>query len=294
MTFWHHIGLPRGRMLAVGRRTLVVGTLNVTPDSFYDGGRFFPDAQKAIARLGEILYQGANIVDIGGESTRPGSVPISAEEELARVIPVINAARKRFGPAPVISIDTCKSEVASRALEAGGDMINCLGGTLFDQSVARVAAESGCPIVIYHIRGSPRTMQEGEIMYEDIIGDIKKFFEEQIAFLIKSGARKEQCIIDPGIGFGKTVAQNLEIIRRLGEFKTLGLPIMIDVSRKGHLGVILKDAFGMSEIPPPEERLEAGLAETAVAVMNGAGMVRTHDVFETRKFLAVIDAVRQA
>lgn len=288
-----HISFGNRSPLPLGERTLVVGTLNVTPDSFYDGGKFFPDVEKAIARIGEILKQGADIIDIGGESTRPGSVSISAEEELARVIPVIRRARERFGPAPVMSIDTCKSQVAREALDAGADIVNSLGGTVFDQTIAGVVAESGCPIVIYHIRGNPRTMQKGEIVYRDVVRDIIEFFEEQIAFLVKSGAKKEQCITDPGIGFGKTVEQNLEIIRRLTEFKTLGLPIMIGVSRKSHLGVILKNAFDAAYVLSPEERLEASLAETAVAVLNGADIVRAHDVWETKKFLAVIDAIRR-
>ncbi len=286
--------LPGDRQIVLGKRTLIVGTLNVTPDSFYDGGKFFPDVERAIARIGEILNEGADIVDIGGESTRPGSVPISAEEELARVIPVIRRAREKFGHSPVISVDTYKSQVARKALATGADIINSLGGTVFDAKMADVVAESGCPIVIYHIRGNPRTMQEGGIVYQDVVGDIKKFFEEQIALLIKSRAKKEQCIIDPGIGFGKTAEQNLEIIKRLAEFKTLGLPIMIGVSRKSHLGVILKNALGAAEVLPPEERLEASLAETAVAVSNGADIVRTHDVWETRKFLAVMDAIKHS
>ena len=287
------IELPQDKMLEIGTRTLVVGTLNVTPDSFYDGGKFFPDVERAITRIGEILSEGADIVDIGGESTRPGSSPVFAEEELARVIPVIRRAREEFGSSPVISIDTYKSQVAREALVAGADIINSLGGTVFDPAMAEVIAKFGCPVAIYHIRGNPRTMQEGEIAYQDVARDIMKFFEEQIAIFEKSGARKEQIIIDPGIGFGKTVEQNLEIIRRLAEFKALGLPIMIGVSRKSHLGVILKDALGLTEPAPCEERLEASLAETAVAVSNGACMVRTHDVRETRRFLAVIDAIER-
>lgn len=292
MSDHYNVYLPRGRELVLGGRTLIVGTLNVTPDSFYDGGKFFPDVEKAVARIGEIFKQCADIIDIGGESTRPGSMPVSAEEELNRVIPVIKTARERFGPAPVISIDTYRSQVAREALSAGADMINSLGGTVFDPAMGEVVARSGCPIVIYHIRDNPRTMQEGEIVYQDVVGDIKTFFEEQISVLIRRGAKKEHCILDPGIGFGKTVEQNLEIIRRIAEFKTLGLPIMIGVSRKSHLGVILKNALGTAEAPGPEERLEASLAEIAVAVLNGADMVRTHDVWETRKFLAVIDAIK--
>lgn len=294
MLHQHTLYLPRDRELVLGKRTLIVGTLNVTPDSFYDGGKFYPDVSKAVARIDEILKQGADVIDIGGESSRPGSTPVSAEEESARAIPVVRTARERFGAEPVISIDTYKSEVAHAALNAGADMINCLGGTLFDPAVADVAAEYGCPIVIYHIRGNPRTMQQGEIVYQDVVGDIIAFFEEQISFLLKSGVKKEQCVIDPGIGFGKTVDQNLEILRRLGELKILGLPVMIGVSRKSHLSTILKNMLKLDEIPGPEERLEASLAETAVAVLNGADMVRTHDVRETRKFLAVIDAIKGA
>lgn len=284
--------LSGGRQIVLRQRTLVVGTLNVTPDSFYDGGKYF-DTDKAVTHIEELLKQGADIVDIGGESTRPGSTPVSVEEELARVIPVIKAAREKLNSVPVISVDTYKSEVARAALDAGADIINSLGGTLFDQSLVSVVADAGCPIVMYHIRGNPRTMQEGEIVYNDVVGDIVKFFEDQIALLVSGGAKKEQCILDPGIGFGKTVEQNLEIIRRLAEFKIFGLPIMIGTSRKSHLGVILKEALHLPEPVPPEERLEASLAEAGVAVMNGADMVRTHDVRETRKFLAVIDAIRR-
>lgn len=293
MPLQYHIQLPRDRMLALGDRTFVVGTLNVTPDSFYDGGKFFPDVEKAVARIGEILKQGADVVDIGGESTRPGSAPVSVEDELARVIPVIRRAREEFGSSPVISIDTYKSEVAREALDAGADIVNSLGGTVFDPAMGDVVARAGCPIVIYHIRGNPRTMQEGEIVYKDVVGDIRAFFEEQISFFVSAGAKKEQCILDPGIGFGKTVEQNLEIIKRLAEFRSLGLPIMIGVSRKSHLGAILEYALGLAEPAPPDSRLEASLAEVGVAVMNGADIVRTHDVRETRKFLAVIDAIRR-
>ena len=283
--------LRGGRVLPVGGRTLVAGTLNVTPDSFYDGGRYFGSIEKAVARVREHVEEGADIVDIGGESTRPGSEPVSAEEELRRVIPVIQAVREQIGSDVIVSIDTYKSGVARQALEAGADMINSVGGMTFDPEIAAVAGEYGCPLAVYHIRGNPRNMQEGEIVYRDVIADIGEFFEAQIQMGLARGMRREQFVIDPGIGFGKTVRHNLEIIRRLGEFKKIGRPILIGVSRKSHLGVILKDALGLAEPPPAEERLEASLAETAVAVLNGADFVRTHDVKEIRSFLAVIDAL---
>lgn len=250
------------------------------------------NVEQALLRAREHVEEGADIIDIGGESTRPGSTPVSEDEELRRVIPVVRAVRERVSADIVISVDTYKSRVAAEALDAGADIINSIGGFTFDANMAAVAARYGCLLAMYHVRGRPATMQEGDITYGDVIADITKFFEMQIAQGMAVGMKREQFIIDPGIGFGKMLDHNLEIIRRLGEFKTLGLPILIGVSRKSHLGLILKNALGLAEAPSAEERLEASLAEAAIAVLHGADIVRTHDVAKTRRALAVVDALK--
>lgn len=265
-----------------------MGILNITPDSFSDGGIYYKNVQKAVARTEEMLKEGADSIDIGGESTRPGAEEVLTEEELERVLPVIIGIRKNLGNNFPISIDTNKAEVANSALENGATIVNSLGGFTFDPILAGVVKKYSCPVIIYHIKGLPRTMQEGEIIYKDVVGDIIKFFEKQIALGMKRGIRRDQFIIDPGIGFGKTVEQNVGIIKRLAEFKKLGLPILIGVSRKSHLGKLLQLKLGLTTTPEPIERLEASLAETAMAVLNGATMVRTHDVAQTKKFLTIL------
>jgi len=275
-----------------GKKTFVMGILNVTPDSFSDGGVYFDDIARAVARVEQMIEEGADIIDIGGESTRPGSTTISPEEELKRIIPVIDAVRNKLGDKVTLSTDTYKSSVAKEALQAGAHMINSLGGFTFDNALAEVVAAFDCPIVIYHIRGEPRTMQAGPIVYNDVISDIADFFQEQISLGFVSGVEREQFILDPGIGFGKTLEQNVEIITRLHEFAKFNLPLLVGVSRKGHLGTLLQQRLGLALMPGVTERLEASLAETAVAVLNGASIVRTHDVLPTVKFLAVLDAIK--
>jgi dihydropteroate synthase len=275
-----------------GNKTLVMGILNVTPDSFSDGGLYFDDVAKAVARVEQMIEEGADIIDIGGESTRPGSASISPEEELKRIIPIISAVNNKLGDKIMLSIDTYKSSVAREALQAGADMINSLGGFTFDNTLADVAAASGCPMVIYHIQGEPRTMQAGSIFYSNVIDDIAVFFQKEIYFGLSKGMKREQFILDPGIGFGKTLEHNLEIIKRLHEFQRLDLPLLIGVSRKSHLGKLLQEKLGLPQMPGASERLEASLAETAVAVLNGASIVRTHDVLPTVKFLTVLDALK--
>ena len=272
-------------------KTKVVGILNVTPDSFSDGGLYF-STKKALKRAEEMLKEGADIIDIGGESTRPGSIPVPINEELKRVLPVVKAIRKKFGKHLPVSIDTYKSEVAEECLEAGANMINSLGGFIFDPKLAEVIAKYKCPVVLYHIKGEPRTMQSGEIKYKDVILDIKKFFKEQVNFGIKKGIKKRNFILDPGIGFGKTVENNLEVIKRFAEFKSFNMPLMIGVSRKSHIGMVLKEELGLKEVPTTTERLEAGLAEVAVALLNGASIIRTHDVLPLKKFLAMMDRLK--
>ncbi len=269
-----------------------MGILNVTPDSFSDGGLYFDDVAKAVARVEQMIEEGADIIDIGGESTRPGSASISPEEELKRIVPIIGAVSNKLGDKIMLSIDTYKSSVAREALREGADMINSLGGFTFDNTLADVAAASGCPMVIYHIQGEPRTMQAGSIVYRDVIDDIAVFFQKEIYFGLSKGMKREQFILDPGIGFGKTLEHNLEIIKRLHEFQRLDLPLLIGVSRKSHLGKLLQERLGLPQMPGASERLEASLAETAVAVLKGASIVRTHDVLPTVKFLTVLDALK--
>jgi len=273
-----------------GKKTLIMGILNVTPDSFSDGGLFL-QPKKAVARAQQMIEEGADIVDIGGESTRPGSKLVSDDEEIKRVIPVINKIRNKF-PNIIISVDSYKSEVVKEALLEGASMVNSLGGFSFDPNLVSVLKKSYVPVLIYHIKGKPQNMQKVKIIYKDIVGDIKCFFKKQISLGISQGLKREQFAIDPGIGFGKTVEQNLEILKRLSEFKSLGLPIAIGVSRKSHLGSILQNELKLAILPLPMERLEASLAETAVAVLNGARIVRTHDILQTKKFLVVLDKLK--
>lgn len=279
------------KSLTLGGKTVIMGVLNVTPDSFSDGGLYYANPEKALKRAAQMLGEGARIVDVGGESTRPGSDPISIAEELSRVIPIIKVIRKTL-PEILISIDSYKSEVVKAALLEGADMVNSLGGFSFDLNLAKVIKDFNVQIIIYHIKGRPKDMQGSKQRYKDVIKDSMDFLKEQIKFGMISGLKRKQFLIDPGIGFGKNVSQNLEIIKRLSEFRLLKLPIVVGVSRKSHLGQILKDDLNLSILPFPAERLEASLAETAVAVLNGAKIIRTHDVLQTKKFLAVLDKLK--
>ena len=263
-----------------------MGILNITPDSFSDGGDYYSSTQKAVKRTRQMLSEGTDIIDIGGESTRPGSEQVEAQEELRRVIPVIKAIKKDL-PNGTLSIDTWKSKVAEEAIKNGCTLINSLGGFLFDPALVKVVAKNNCKIIIYHIKGQPKTMQKGDTHYNDVLQEIADFFEQQIAIGIKNGVKKEQFILDPGIGFGKSVSQNIEIIKRLKAFQKFNLPIAIGVSRKSHLGIILKDERGIDT--KPTERLTPSLAETAIALQNGATIIRTHDIIETKKFITVLE-----
>ena len=264
----------------VRQRTVVMGILNVTPDSFYDGGRY-TQAEVAVQRALQMVQDGADIVDIGGESTRPGSQPVPEEEELRRVLPVIQAVRER-ADVP-ISIDTTKSCVAERALQAGACMVNDISGLGFDPRMAEVVARHGALCCVMHIQGTPQTMQQNP-QYEDVVRDISRYFEERLALAQRTGIPRENIWLDPGIGFGKTVQHNLEILRRLREFTAFGLPILIGTSRKSFIGKILGDL-------PPEERLEGTAATVAIAIMNGANAVRVHDVREMARVARMTDAV---
>ena len=274
------------------KKTLIMGILNVTPDSFSDGGLYYDDITKAVARVEHMIEEGADMIDIGGESTRPGSTPISPEEELKRIIPIIDAISNKLGDKAMLSVDTYKSSVAKEALQAGAKMINSLGGFTFDNTLADIAAAFDCPIIIYHMKGELQSMRSESISYFDVIDEIDVFFQKQIFYGLSRGMKRKQFILDPGIGFSKTLEHNLEVIKRLQEFKKFNLPLLVGVSRKGHLGTLLQQSLGLSHMPGVTERLEASLAETAVAVLKGASIVRTHDVLPTVKFLAVLDAIK--
>lgn len=259
-------------------KTLVVGVVNVTPDSFSDGGEFF-SVENAVEHAKMLVEEGADILDIGGESSRPGSDPVSVEEELRRVIPVIEKLR---GEVDVpISLDTYKWEVAEAGLKAGADIINDISG-LRDPKMVEVVARHQCPVIIMHMLGEPKTMQK-DPSYHDVVAEIVDFFKERIVIARTAGIN--EIILDPGIGFGKNLEHNLEILRRFDEFCTLGYPVLIGTSRKSFLGTLMNGAG-------PRERLEGTIASTLVAVMKGATLVRVHDVKEMKKALMVVDGVR--
>jgi dihydropteroate synthase len=256
-----------------------MGVVNVTPDSFFDGSvNLAPEAATAAAR--RMVEEGAAIVDVGGESTRPGSKGISADEELRRVLPVLEPLE---GGVPV-SIDTAKAEVARRALELGVEMVNDVTALRGDPELAGVLAESGCYVCLMHMQGEPRTMQV-DPRYDDVVSDIARFLEERLAFAVAQGIREDRVCLDPGIGFGKTVEQNFELVRRLDELAALGRPILIGFSRKSSLGRILGE---------PEAKtgpLSASLAVAVAAYERGAAIIRAHDVREHVEALAAARAV---
>lgn len=259
-----------------------MGILNVTPDSFSDGGFFF-DRAKAVTQALRMVEDGADIIDIGGESTRPGAEAVTLDEEVRRTIPVIEALA---GTVRVpLSIDTYKAEVARRALEAGASMVNDISGLRFDPGMAEMVAGYGVPVIVMHIRGTPRDMQRNPV-YDALIPEILDYLRGSVEIAVRAGVSEERIIVDPGIGFGKTFDHNLQIIRNLGEFSVLGRPVAVGVSRKAFLGKILGDA-------PPLERLEGSAAAVAISVFNGAGMVRVHDVKEMARVVKVADAVRR-
>jgi dihydropteroate synthase len=266
-----------------------MGILNVTPDSFSDGGTFLA-CDDAVAHALRLVEDGADIIDIGGESTRPFSDPVSPEDEIERVVPVIE---KLAGSIKVpISIDTTKANVAKQAIEAGASIINDISGMRLDYNMTAVAAEYSVPVIIMHMQGSPQTMQISPV-YDDLIGEIKDFFQHSIDSAVKRGVVRSRIIIDPGIGFGKTLKHNLLIIKNLSDFDTLDVPILIGPSRKSFLKNLLKDE--LKEDPEHDLSLiESGTqAAVAAAVLNGAHIVRVHDVAGTRSTLKIIDAINQ-
>ncbi|HXD32854.1 MAG TPA: dihydropteroate synthase [Pyrinomonadaceae bacterium] len=269
------------------RRTLVMGILNVTPDSFSDGNQFF-SFDAALAHARQMIADGADIIDIGGESSRPGSVPVSADEELRRVIPVIEALIKETDVP--ISIDTTKSVVARAALAAGASIVNDISALRFDYHIADEVAKAGARLVLMHSRGTPATMQRLPPV-ADIIAEIIHSLRASIAMAERRGVPRESIIIDPGIGFGKTFDQNLEIIAKLDQIIAAfpDLPLMIGTSRKAFLGHLLRDSEGNPA--PPDQRLPATLATTTAAILKGASIIRVHDVRAASEFAQITDAV---
>lgn len=261
------------------RKPLVMGILNVTPDSFSDGGKY-NNLNKAINHAIRMEGEGADIIDIGGESTRPGAKPVDIEEELKRVIPVIEGIRKRSNI--IISIDTYKSVVAAKAISAGAGLVNDISGLRFDKNMVRIVSESKVPVIVMHMLGNPQNMQS-DIFYANLMKELILFFEERVDVLTSNGVNKINIILDPGIGFGKTIDHNLTIIRELNRIVDLGFPVLVGPSRKSFIGNILNLSF--------EERIEGTAAVVTAAIMNGSRIVRVHDIKEMLRIVNMTEKI---
>ena len=274
--------LVRDRALPLSERVLLMGVLNVTPDSFSDGGHY-QTAEEAIARALALADEGADVVDIGGESSRPGAGPISLEEELARVLPVLGKLARRL-PIP-ISIDTTKAEVARRCLDLGAAIINDISALRHDPSMADIVARSGAGLVLMHMQGEPATMQDNP-SYADVVGEVYEFLRHRRDAAVAAGIARERIAVDPGIGFGKRLADNMQLLARLSDFSGLEQPLVIGPSRKGFLGALLDRPVG--------EREWGTAAAVAAAVLQGAHIVRVHSVAEMKDVVRVSQAIRAA
>jgi len=272
---WH------GRVLHLSHRTHVMGVLNVTPDSFSDGGRYLESA-RAIEHAIEMERDGADIIDVGGESTRPYSRPVTAAEEMDRVLPVIEALRKEI-TAP-ISIDTCKARVAREALKAGASIINDISALRFDPEMAGTVGRAGVPVILMHMKGTPGDMQKNPV-YQDLIGEILDFLKDAVRRAEAAGIPRDLTVVDPGIGFGKTFDHNLQIIRDLSRLQSLGRPVLLGPSNKAFIGHILKRE--------PDERDTGTMAAIAAGVLNGAHIVRAHHVRKAVETVRIIDAIKR-
>lgn len=265
----------------------LMGVVNVTPDSFSDGGLYL-DAQAAIAHAFELVGEGAEIVDVGGESTRPGAEPVSGEEEMRRVLPVVEGIVAADTGAQV-SIDTSKASVARACIVAGATFVNDVSALRADPEMAALVAESGVGCCLMHMRGEPRTMQ-ADPRYGDVVDDVRAFLEERMAYAVARGVSEERIMLDPGIGFGKTLAHNLALLHRLDELASLGRPLVVGTSRKSFIGRILADAAGRTEPVAAAERLPGTIATNVLAYERGASVFRVHDVAPVRAALAVAAA----
>ena len=272
--------------LDVGEKPLVMGILNVTPDSFYDGDKYY-DIEDALNRARRMIDDGADIIDIGGESTRPDSTYVSADEETRRIVPVIKELSKEI-QIP-ISIDTYKAEVADKAIKAGAQIINDISGLQADKEMVRVAAANNTPIIIMHIKGCPHDFPKDPV-YVELIPEIISFLERRIEYSVKSGIAHDKIIIDPGIGFGKGVKHNIEILRHLNKFKCLELPIMIGTSRKSFISKVL-NLPESNDIKENDSRLIGTLVTLVIAVLNGANIVRVHDVKDAVQAIKMYKAI---
>ena len=276
--------------LELGRRTLIMGIVNITPDSFSDGGRFF-STDKALDQALRLVDEGADILDIGGESTRPYSEAVDEAEELARVLPVIEALAKRVSIP--ISIDTTKAAVAAGAVDAGATIINDISALRTDRQMADTAARCRVPLILMHMQGTPKTMQ-ADPAYDDLIGEIRAFLKNAMAIAVDAGVDRRSIILDPGIGFGKTVAHNLQLLRDLDRFLDLDAPLLVGASRKMFIRQLVKDP-AVGNIDPLSDDVARGTQATvAVSALKGAHIVRVHDVARTRATLAVVDAILRA
>lgn len=265
------------KTLDLSSRTHIIGILNVTPDSFSDGGKFYR-AELAIERGIQMTEEGADIIDIGAESTRPGAEPISIEEELQRLMPVLEGLLKKI--AVPISVDTYKSAIANAALKAGAHIINDISGLRFDPNMKEVIARYQVPVIIMHIKGEPRNMQQNPC-YDDLIGEIHEYLAESIRLAEQAGISRKKIIIDPGIGFGKRISDNYEILKYLSRFNRLSCPILIGPSRKSFIGKVLD--------LPPDQRLEGTIAAVVIGIRNGAHIVRVHDVKQIARACRIAD-----
>jgi dihydropteroate synthase len=272
------------RTLAVGGRTLVMGVLNVTPDSFSDGGQFF-DLERAAARAAEMLADGADIIDVGGESTRPGGARVAPEEELRRIVPIVARLCAQM-PDALVSVDTTKAEVARAALDAGAEIVNDISALRFDEGVADVVARSGAGLVLMHSRGTPATLHSLPPV-ADIMAEVSESLRRSIAVAEERGVARTQLALDPGIGFGKSQQQNLELLARLDALAAefADFPLLVGTSRKSFIGRLLGDA-------PPERRLHGTMASVTAAILGGAHIVRVHDVRAAVETARIADAIK--
>lgn len=258
-----------------------MGVLNVTPDSFFDGGRY-QTLEAAEARASRMVEEGADLIDVGGESSRPGAAPVPVDEELRRAIPVIERLAHRF-PAVPLSIDTTKAEVARHAIHAGARIVNDISALRGDPDMAPLVARTGVTVILMHMQGEPASMQSHP-SYQEVAGDLQAFFAERLGWAAQQGISRQAIWLDPGIGFGKTVSHNLTLLRRLGEFRRFALPLVVGTSRKSFLGPSL----------PPEERLEGSLVTALWAVLHGTKILRVHDVQATVRALQALEAIRRS
>lgn len=278
----------RTKSWELGERTLIMGILNVTPDSFFDGGRHF-EVNAAVERGLEMVEQGADWIDVGGESTRPGATPVDEKEELKRVLPVVGALSKK---GITVSIDTTKAAVAKEAIEAGAEIVNDISALGMDKGMAGVCARANCPVILMHMRGTPLTMQKN-VEYGDITGEVYNYLSSRLDYSESHGIDPEKTIVDPGLGFGKSREGNITLIRNLPEFRTLGRPILLGASRKSFMGATVGET-GVEAGADSGMRLSGTIAVCAMAILKGAQILRVHDVKETLPAVRMADAIKKS